>query len=390
MTVIIFIVVMPVANSPSSTAKPSSGNKPSTPTGQPQPAQASTSSNPQPASYSSGGTEYSKKDAYPATLAYPSLPPVSGDRKNYDGQASAPTGTIDYLCIQRMRTNYNASGSSGFFLNNLPSNELATKLSPHPTKLYLACPPNLDVAYSAHYDEVQFGAVGIAAGSMLAQNADSASITASLQSMANNQLPEFVFKTIAETTSSVSQALGQGGGNIDANTLAAVSQGKVFNPYLESVFRGMGFRTHQFDFKLVARNQKEAASIAQIIKYLKAGLLPRTSAQGDTVAGPAAGVANGVGTTSAGRYLLVPDKFQLAYKRLKPGGDTAGLDELPHYKFALCVLESMSVSYTPDGQYVAFKPEHTGGEQIFVPAVNMRLSFKETSFVAHEQAAEGY
>lgn len=381
---------MPVANSQSSTAKSSSGNKPATPTGQPQPAQASTTQNPQVA-YSSGGTEYSASDTYPATLAYPSVPPVSGDRKNYDGQASAPTGTIDYLCIQRMRTNYNAS-SGGFFLNNLPGNDQASQLSPHPTKLYLACPPNLDVAYSAHYDEVQFGAIGRMAGSMLAQGADSGSIATALKDMANDQMPEFVFSKIGGVIGNASSALGGTTDSLNASQLAAVSQGKVFNPYTESVFRGVGFRTHQFDFKLVARNQKEAATIAQIIKYMKAGLLPRTGAGGaaDKTGGIAGGVANGAVGVAAGRYLLVPDKFKLEYKRLKPGSDTAGLMDLPHYKFALCILESMSVSYTPDGQYVAFKPEHTGGEQIFVPAVSMRLSFKETAFVTHEQAAQGY
>ena len=75
--------------------------------------------------------------------------------------------------------------------------------------------------------------------------------------------------------------LAQGGaqmlglsGQIDANSIMQLTQGKVFNPYTEQMFSNVQFRTHSFNFKMFARNEDESVEIAHIIKYLKQGALP--------------------------------------------------------------------------------------------------------------------
>ena len=93
-------------------------------------------------------------------------------------------------------------------------------------------------------------------------------------------------------------------------------------------------------------------------------------------------------TDISGRYLHVPDKFELSFRRLLSNGKE--LSEIPHYKFAPCVLESVAVSYTPDGQYVAFKNADGEVNKLHVPAVAISLNFKEVQYITKEMALQGF
>ena len=73
---------------------------------------------------------------------------------------------------------------------------------------------------------------------------------------------------IAGVTSQLNNLAGSGGA-VSADALAAVSLGKVFNPFSEQIFNSMAFRTHNFSFKLFARSMKEAQTIRKIVTYLK-------------------------------------------------------------------------------------------------------------------------
>ena len=93
------------------------------------------------------------------------------------------------------------------------------------------------------------------------------SVAGSLQDAARAVLPEFFASTIASGANALSGFLGVRG-NLNMNSLAGLTEGKVFNPYVEQIFSQMNFRNHSFAFKMFARNYKEAQEIKKIIQYV--------------------------------------------------------------------------------------------------------------------------
>lgn len=315
-----------------------------------------------------------------ANLVYPNRQPVPGNMSDYN--PDQPTGPIDYLMMRRMSVKKGSEPPKGFFYNTAGGKY--SGLQPNNVAVYLACPPQLKAAYAAHYEKVAFGTVGVGVGEALAagqtlSKSDAATI---LQKTAGDAMPELALSAITDVTKAASNLAGSDfSGN--KNDLLAVSQGKIFNPYEEQIFRGTGFRTFNFQFKLVARNEKEADDIGRIIGYLKEGMLPH-------MGGPDTAASGGNTSNAAqrGRYLYVPDKFKLEFVRMDPTKNK--LQKLPHFKFMECVLESMDVTYTPDGQYAAFKYADTAPNKLKVPAGILSLQFKETAYITKELAGQGY
>ena len=324
-----------------------------------------------------------------SNLIYPLGVPVPGSFDDYN--EDGPTGAVDYLRIRRFRDKKASNAKQkGFFYNRAGGYQGGRKQNGE--IVFLACPPEIRTAYVSSYDKVQFGAIGEAIGSMLAEGtsltADNATDT--LQSLAENMVPETTLNAITKAGAAAANITGTTMG-AKGNDFLAVSQGKIFNPYEEIIFKGMNFRSHSFNFKMVARSEAESERIGQIIRYLKAGSLssfnPQDEGSGDSSGGGFAGDALGESNIT-GRYLHVPDKFELSFRRLLSNGNE--LTEIPHYKFAPCVLESISVAYTPDGQYTAFKNVDGSVNKLHVPAVAISLKFKELQYITKEMALQGY
>ena len=316
-------------------------------------------------------------------LIYPLGVPVPGSFDDYN--EDGPTGAVDYLRIRRFRDKKGSNGKSkGFFYNRAGGYKGGRKQSSE--IVFLACPPEIRTSYVSSYDKVQFGAIGEAIGSMLAEGssltADNAAGT--LETLAGNMVPETTLNAITKAGAAAGNITGTTMG-AKPNDLLAVSQGKIFNPYEEIIFKGMNFRSHSFNFKMVARSEAESEMIGQIIRYLKAGSLSSFNPQDEG----GGGGSDMLGETDiTGRYLHVPDKFELSFRRLLANGNE--LSEIPHYKFAPCVLESISVAYTPDGQYTAFKNADGSVNKLHVPAVAISLKFKELQYITKEMALQGY
>ena len=347
-------------------------------------------------------------------LKYPLKAPVEGD---YLDSEDAPTGRTDYLRIQRFRTNY-AQSQNGYGGDNLPNNNVSTSLSPNIA--YLNIPPGLTTSYQADYDQIDMGTLGVAAAGIAAgisggggNMADT--ITSTLQSAASSAFPEMAYNKGASATQSLGSLAGMNTG-VTGGALQALTKGRIMNPFTEQVYNGIPFRNHTFDFKMFARNKKDAESIMSIIKYLKMGTVPclgdadageldtlSFNTGGDTTAGDANGNTNGftaqsssITINTSGRFLLVPDKFLLEFVRMDPRTDS--ITRLPHYRFHPCVCTNVTVNYTPDGQYVSFKDaiadlsydETTGSRQLLVPAVQLTLNFSETRIMTKQDVIAGY
>ena len=333
------------------------------------------------------------------TLKYPEKLPFAETGPSFTD--SYQPEFADYVKFSRY--SFKNSGAAQYF--NVPDNKNKSNKQLI-TSAYIAMPANLSADYAANYQQANLGALGRAATGALAANS-SADVAESIQKAAKAGLPESAFNNLAQGIQGVGSLIGLNTDGISANTLTAVSQGKVFNPYSEQVFEGIGFRTFNFNFKMVARSEKEAQSIQDILEMFKVGMLPAYAGGGD---GDSLG---GLLTKSgaAQRFLSVPDKFLIQFVRI--GNGTTKIQNLDHYKMDFTVCTGMSVNYTPDGQYVAIKSkrlqkayraqnqELLSGDvgnavqgqspgMIYVPAITLDLQFTETSIITQEKAIAGY
>ena len=335
---------------------------------------------------------------------------MSGDL--LDGP-DGPTGHIDYLRIQRFRIDYGES-DSGYGGTNLPNSNVAVNLND--TIAYLAIPSSISTNNTADYEQVALGAGGVFGAQTVSQigqflkgdGFSSEQAASNLQNAAAGLLPEFAYNKGAGLISSFGNLAGVQA-NLSGNQLQALTAGRIMNPFTEQVFNGVQFRNHSFTFKMFAKNKTEAKEILSIVKYLKVGSLPQLGdADLDFInnlkdtfnpEGDGADAASSGGSTAVnlqGKFLKVPDRYLLEFVRLDPNSNT--IKKLPHYKFHPCVCNSIGINYTPDGQYVSFKDAITdlrqsgdsGPTQIFVPALEINISFAETRFMTQTDAAAGY
>lgn len=127
--------------------------------------------------------------------------------------------------------------------------------------------------------------------------------------------------------------------------------GASVNPNMAVLFDSVGFRKHQFSFKLYPTSAKESAQLRNIIKQIRDRIIPK---QLNT------------------QFLGFPDKVEIQIFPANPYVD----------KIRTCVIDNMSVNYAPNG--VAF---FKGGEGNPV-AVELTLSFQETEIIFKDLRTE--
>lgn len=173
---------------------------------------------------------------------------------------------------------------------------------------------------------------------------------------------------------------GQAAGN---SNILARTDGVVLNPNMELLFQGPQLRPFTFQFKMSARNDKEAFEIRQIIGYFKRNMAVKKNAPGDV----------------GGFFLGSPNLFQISYlkwyddekdpqgKITKAGGwrDHPGLNLIHPYNeknpkepsARACALTNCSVDYTPLGSYATY----SDGAMV---AYNISLQFQDVQPVYAE------
>lgn len=132
---------------------------------------------------------------------------------------------------------------------------------------------------------------------------------------------------------------------------AAVSRalGASVNPNMAVLFDNIGFRSHQFSFRLNPQTQQESNTIKQIIAMMRQRMLPPK-------------VNN--------FFFGFPDKVGIKIFPVQP------------YPILECVLESMSINYAPNGP--AFYSVSNGGSPVMI---EMQLQFKEIVLFTRETAS---
>lgn len=121
-----------------------------------------------------------------------------------------------------------------------------------------------------------------------------------------------------------SAAVGLMGGSVSAEGLMGAVAGKMPNPYLTMVFRGIDFRNFAFVFKFYPFQESDCALIDSIVKTFR---------------------ANQVSDYDSGNTMLsYPSECQISYKWMDK--DNPWL-----HKFKRAVCTGVDVDYTPTGMF---------------------------------------
>lgn len=209
----------------------------------------------------------------------------------------------------------------------------------------LHTPNNLSARYSVNYEEsntsaFQMGMRGVGdIGRAIADGFTKGNIA--------NETSEDI-KAIASAI-----ALNNVAGKDSISTIT----GLAVNPKKEQIFRGVDFRTWQFDYQFFPRSKQEYQNIENIIYMFKLHMHPEYK--------------------DANNFLYVyPSEFDIVHYN--------GVDENLHLpRHTSCVLTDLTVNYAPQSQFTAFE----GG----IPSqINISMTFKELVQMSKERIAEGF
>lgn len=270
---------------------------------------------------------------------------------------------------------YNYVGGKGS--NRFAGNQFSKNQESILKTIYLYLPHDLNETYATNYDKVALGPFGDTLISAVRQGSTDG-IEAKLSSAAADAKPEVAFSAIAGAFNGAMNA-AQINGNLDKDALTALAKNKIFNPYQETVFKGVNYRSHTFNFDLAPRNAREVDEIKKIIQSFRQAMLPGVN-----------GESGGGGKTD--RWLTIPRFFRCEIVRYKPG-ETSDDDKLKKpetlsyvMRFPVkMVLVDMQLSLTPNGQNNTLRGAKLGDITDYGPAhYRMSLRFDETAFLTRE------
>ena len=327
-------------------------------------------------------------------LVYPRQLPtkVTSSFDGIDGEDTSDPTVMDYLKISIFDSQ---KGNPYTFVNGGPGLSRQSRLKGGDTlvkTIYLYLPTNLSESYNTNYNEVSLGPAGAAGLEALSGNKNNGGDgIKTLQQFANTAAPQFAAGAAASALGAVNSALGLGAGP-SANDLVGIASKSVFNPYQEVTFQGVSYREHSFNFKMVPKNYQEANECHDIVNTLRRAMLPNASnsIQNSAIESQVAQFALGTNnnTLSGARYLNIPDYFRLEVVRVA-GDPEKGLDNLVKggrlkqiMQFPTkLVLSGFNLNLTPDGQMNTLKDVQDGVQDYGPAAMDLSLTFKETSFI---------
>ena len=245
------------------------------------------------------------------------------------------------------------------------SGELANEISAAdvpriPDKsIALYIPDTVNVSYGASYDDISLteslgkayflAQAGTSMLDMFSGNGDK-----TIEQLANKAASDPFIRY------SLANAAGKALGMSNVGDLVARGMGEAINPQLQVLFRGVGFRTFQFDFVFTPYSKEETEEVKNIIEAFKYAAAPEI---------------NPLGYFSQGVFMKVPHPFQIQffYK---------GKENPYVHRIGETVLENINVDYGPNG-WATFND----GSPV---QIKMTLQFKETVIIDKNRIKAGY
>ena len=220
------------------------------------------------------------------------------------------------------------------------------------TAIALYMPPQVQVSYTANYQDTEIGAAANIAAQAY-QDFQGGGKTLDIVGKSLKKLgPEF-------SDGAISMALGAADmipGLQGAQEVIDIQRGFVKAPQMELAFKGIGKRDFSFDFTMMPKSELEAEQVDAIVKTFKAHMLPSM-------------------TLGNIRRLNIPSTFNIKY--MYDNGPNPHLN-----KISTCVLKSLQVSYGGD-RYKAYE----GGRPV---VTSISLAFQEMDLITREKAEEGF
>ena len=206
--------------------------------------------------------------------------------------------------------------------------------------------------YTANYESLATGLAGLMASSM--EVGKSMDLKEAI-TQGGGQMLERVLGEAVVGIASALPGVGDIRGAIDK------SMGRALNPFNEQVFRSVPFREFTFPFVFAPKNRKEMESVHKIIKLFRFHMLPEFS------------------NKTKGAFLS-PSEFQITYMYRNKENKY-----IPH--ISRCVMKSMDVDYSTEGQFHTFREDDKGAAPI---TTTINCVFAETEIMTKEMIGLGY
>lgn len=136
----------------------------------------------------------------------------------------------------------------------------------------------------------------------------------------------------------------------------SVATGLAANPKKEQVFKGVDFRTFQFDYQFFPRSADEALNVKRILYEFKYHMHPEFKDSNNFV-------------------YIYPSEFDVFYYQ-------GGLENPHIHRHTSCVLTEMSINYTPNGNFTTFD----NGQPT---QINVTLNFRELALLTKDKIKDG-
>ena len=225
----------------------------------------------------------------------------------------------------------------------------------------LYIPDTMNVTYNSEYDDNVSLSSALGRFYFLAQGATS--IANAFKDQKDRTMTNMINAAgndpfIRDLVSGVTgKALG-----MDLSRLVLNAGGYAMNPQLQVLFRGIGFRSFQFDFVFTPYNKEESEMVKNIIYKFKYHSAPQ--------------IDSNAGVFSQGMYMKVPDAFNIKFYY--------GNEENRNVqRIGECVLENVNVDYAGSGQWSTFNDGSPN-------QIRLTLQFKETVIIDKNRIADGY
>jgi hypothetical protein len=199
--------------------------------------------------------------------------------------------------------------------------------------IILPIPNNLQESFGVAYETPALGPVVGAAQNAVIKAIRGESSPTSLTEMGQTAVTAAAAATLNATKKMVP----------DVGAVASMAAGVAPNPNMAVLFSNIGLRSHSFSYKFAPTNAKELATLKSIIAELKTRMLPGMAFDGNML-------------------FTFPDVCDIEF----------GPNKNTPYKIKRCVMENLSVNYTPMGSPAFFKT----GDPVMV---EINMSFKEMS-----------
>ena len=195
------------------------------------------------------------------------------------------------------------------------------------------------------------------------EGTNAGSLVAGLTNIGNNAIDDAMAMDIMGLLGTSADAAGNAIGAVagqagdSADVLAQTMGMSLAAANRHVIFRGIEYRSFQYQYNIMPRNADESANIADIIKWFRIQMLPDIGGNGN--------------------FFTPPNYFDIQYF-------INGVEAEYMHKIKPSVLTDCEVTYGGNGSFGKFK--NTGAPSV----IAMNLTFQEVQFVTKSDAAAGY